>query len=1004
MGFTLVLLVACLIPATANDAPACDDDACQWENGVRSSSLLQARGNAAKVEMSNLMDLYTTNEEGSPIKNMRDRKCIDHNYGNDKVFVHSCHDGLNQMWYLTSDKQLKNKYGDKCLDYNTETSEIYMGNCHKGDNQKWYFNDRQQLVSEKDAKCVDYNFNEGTLYMHSCHSGKNQQFYFDSPKYARSLKSEADHKCMDYDSSENGKHNVYAHPCHAGQNQKWYFTADKQVKNQQDEGKCLDLCTDEACDDNVYMSTCHDGANQKWSFDKDSRLVSDYNDGKMCLDYHADTGNYYAHTCHGGANQKFYFEDTKVAVKISKMNPTFAFPEEVKCDMRCLHFSFEKSDTEYLGESAEDQTMCPKLWMIMATPEQTRWATWDDPGSECENHNPGFLKECPSEEEIADAGRVTNAHFIFDEPGSDDCETKCFTCPTFEELLRLPDPYSEDDPGCDSGCEIDECTDGTSYGNFVPCCVKRKEIPCHVKKTNTPKSVYSLNKGVGLDRLVDLMKSAMIDSPPQSAFLAGWLGELKPILGEATVLDMTWPGTHDTGTYDLSDIVSKHAYTATDAKACDFMGDVLSAPRVWCTTLFSDASNVAPEFVRLMGQAQSIDIIDQLNGGIRFFDFRIDFTHTGEIAGIGVSTFRRDAWFVMHGTQTKHPAIFHLAQMKAFLERNPDEIIIIYCSHRGSFVDGENAWPGAELKDRQDFWDRVKNLFGELLFDHSLGSLGNTPIHKMLERNQRVVWYSNDWVDSTSSSNLALNANLIAFKNARSAPGGNEPIANGQRDVFGDSMGHNGPEKITVFSNAAVIGMDLMYQISQARKTRYAGAKTALRGTEQKCATLWQIPSMGLTEKAKWCPMSLLDAGLLVNYYNQEVLEEAYQDPDKNFPHVIHIDVLDRGGLMRVGTKKIAPLGEAGEYDDGDLQDPTNEEGEKNREAAYPFSATLVGKNIQRLCKGKNIQRECAQLKKQVEEERGDDPVKAWNDPTHGRYKCFSDVYEWQDRYGEKPC
>merc|ERR1719473_1355534 len=116
---------------------------------------------------------------------------------------------------------------------------------------------------------------------------------------------------MDYDFSENGRHNVYAHPCHSGQNQKWYFTPDKQVKNQQDEGKCLDLCTDEACDDNVYMATCHDGANQKWSFDKDSRIVSDYNDGKMCLDYHADTGNYYAHTCHGGANQKFYFEDTK---------------------------------------------------------------------------------------------------------------------------------------------------------------------------------------------------------------------------------------------------------------------------------------------------------------------------------------------------------------------------------------------------------------------------------------------------------------------------------------------------------------------------------------------------------------------------------------------------------------------------------------------------------------------------------------------------------------------
>merc|ERR1719271_157817 len=38
-----LLLALCLYSATANDAPACKDDTCQWE-GIQTSSLLQARG------------------------------------------------------------------------------------------------------------------------------------------------------------------------------------------------------------------------------------------------------------------------------------------------------------------------------------------------------------------------------------------------------------------------------------------------------------------------------------------------------------------------------------------------------------------------------------------------------------------------------------------------------------------------------------------------------------------------------------------------------------------------------------------------------------------------------------------------------------------------------------------------------------------------------------------------------------------------------------------------
>jgi hypothetical protein len=989
MGFALVLLGLCLTSATANDASACTDDVCQWETGVQASSLLQARGATTKMNASALMDLYTSGDEGSALKNKHDRKCVDHNYGNDDVYIFTCHGGLNQQWYLTALGQLKNKYGDKCLDYNYGNGDIYMYRCHGGKNQQWYIDDNDRLVSKYDDKCVDYWYGDGEkqgdLYMNDCHGGKNQQFYFDSPTHARSLKTTFDQNCMDHSYADESQ-NVYAYPCHGGTNQKWYFTADDQLKNKHDGGKCLDYCLDGACGKgNVYMNNCHQGNNQKWSFDASDRIVSKY-DGS-CLDYQFVTKNYYVHACHGGKNQQFYFEDTVTAVKLGKLYPTFTIP--VKCDMRCIHFATEKSDTSLLSEN--DQTMCPKTWMVMATPFEHRWATWYDKNSACDIES--YDDECPTEEEVAEAGRVTDAHAIFDDPASH-CDTDCWTCPTFDELVRLPDPHSEDDPDCSSGCEVDGCND------FVPCCVKRKEIPCKVKPTYTPKNVYSLAEGVGLHRLVDLMKSAMIEAPPHSAFLAGWLGELKPILGDATVLDLSWPGTHDTGTYDLSDIVSKHPFATSDISD--------TGTEWWdefATGVVGYATNVMPEAVRLMGQAQGIDIIDQMNGGIRFIDFRIDFTHTAEFAGIGNDLNRKDDWFVMHGTQTKHPAIYHLAQIKAFLDRNPDEIVIIMCTRRGSVYDsdgktlltGSKAFPGATMEDKYKFWKQVNDLFGELMFDHSKGSLSDTPIRKILERNQRVVWYSIDYAEFTGNSIHALDAAAIDMTTARPYPGGNMARGKGQRDVFGNKLrrDHHGENTIRVFSMAAVAD-DLMAEILTARKLGFYLGDIKKPGKVPGCAYKWEIPGM---DHREWCPLTLQDAAMLVNYYNQESLEYAYQDPDKNFPHVCHIDMIAPGGQMRVGTRKMNPLGDVGEFND-----EGNEESVKNREAAYPFSATLVGKNIQRLCKNGKNSAPCSKLKSIVEKERGTDPVKAWDDHLRGRHKCFSDVYPWDIQFGEKPC
>merc|ERR1712136_247062 len=94
--------------------------------------------------------------------------------------------------------------------------------------------------------------------------------------------------------------------------------------------------------------------------------------------------------------------------------------------------------------------------------------------------------------------------------------------------------------------------------------------------------------------------------------LANWMGQLEPILGESTLLDLSLPGAHDAMTYDLSDTLSD-GYEGIDAVVSDLLHDV--------TPL------VAGSFVRAQGQTQGINMTSFLDAGVRFIDFRIMYTH-----------------------------------------------------------------------------------------------------------------------------------------------------------------------------------------------------------------------------------------------------------------------------------------------------------------------------------------------------------------------------------------
>jgi hypothetical protein len=83
--------------------------------------------------------------------------CLDYHQGNANVYLHTCHGGGNQQWYINEHNELKTQANGLCLDYHTGNDNAYMHHCHGGNNQKWYMDDLGQIKTLHDHWCLDYD-------------------------------------------------------------------------------------------------------------------------------------------------------------------------------------------------------------------------------------------------------------------------------------------------------------------------------------------------------------------------------------------------------------------------------------------------------------------------------------------------------------------------------------------------------------------------------------------------------------------------------------------------------------------------------------------------------------------------------------------------------------------------------------------------------------------------------------------------------------------------------
>uniref|UniRef100_A0A0A9WZY2 PI-PLC X domain-containing protein 3 n=2 Tax=Lygus hesperus TaxID=30085 RepID=A0A0A9WZY2_LYGHE len=146
--------------------------------------------------------------------------------------------------------------------------------------------------------------------------------------------------------------------------------------------------------------------------------------------------------------------------------------------------------------------------------------------------------------------------------------------------------------------------------------------------------------------------------------LENWMGNLPENIKEKSLTWLSIPGSHNSGTCDLSSEAGNDAF---------------------CVNI--------PMFARPWATCQRFPITYQLEHGIRYLDFRLDFDST------------KDRFFITHFLRSKSSPKTCLESVRIFLEEHPKEVVIIDFQHFYHFSDS--------LKDQ--FLAGVLDLFESMV-------------------------------------------------------------------------------------------------------------------------------------------------------------------------------------------------------------------------------------------------------------------------------------------------
>jgi len=441
--------------------------------------------------------------------------------------------------------------------------------------------------------------------------------------------------------------------------------------------------------------------------------------------------------------------------------------------------------------------------------------------------------------------------------------------------------------------------------------------------------------------------------PPR---LADWMGDVQPLIGNLTLLDLSLPGTHDTLTYDLSSTVADNA------------NDLPS----WASFLlhtFHSIDGVVGDFIKQNAVTQEINVTQQLNAGVRFLDLRTIYTSAPD------SALKKKDWYSLHMVESNQRSMFYFSAVAKFLQQHPTEVVVVMLTRHGcQQCTGDQQYPGATNAEKQSFWTQIKRVFQEynVGFIPSGGpgraSVNTTSLSKLIASNRRVLMYTGDYVNFTASDPLAWDAGKYLYNG-----GAGENVNNMKASFAGwDSFYRSNAKQREKFKAANTFFLMSLagsppQQLVQVAGEIYLESKIGLPPSKsllKKCSDLVNIPNVSQT----WCPSTLNEWERLRNFYSQVFLDRVVSDEyskDYTPPGAIYLDVLGTHGEIRTDTIK------------------------KDKHA-FGYVDTLLLWNVRRACGGGGGGGgACASIDAALVERRAHFPMTRWDDEETGRHSMW---------------
>eukprot|EP00127_Corallochytrium_limacisporum_P005776 Clim_evm155s210 gene=Clim_evmTU155s210 len=441
-------------------------------------------------------------------------------------------------------------------------------------------------------------------------------------------------------------------------------------------------------------------------------------------------------------------------------------------------------------------------------------------------------------------------------------------------------------------------------------------------------------------------------------YLENWMRVLRSYIGHTSLLDLAMPGTHDTLTYDLSDVLADNANSMPP----------------WVSKMIHDFQSVISlkkvgAFVKEQAVTQGLTISDQLNQGIRYIDFRMTWS-----TGPGKNNHRPYDWWSVHLMESNQTAKHYFQQIKDWLSKHKEEIVMITVSRHGNLCPtGEDQWPGASPEVKQAMWAQLKQMFDGMIFNPSeVGGLNKLTYNDMIGKGKQVVFYTADHAEFTGNDTMAYDAckhisNYLMSKNLNDVPGYIDELQT--ITVNASQIREDLKAKDTLFllSMAGSPPGNVLSDQAEAHFLRlFAG------DFDKKCAKNFDLPGIG----SKFCPDTLLDIEQMRNFYTQQILYSTVTNATQHeLPGAIYLDAVDFGGLFRTGTST--------------NYDPTLDI-DNSLTRGYAYVDTMLLYNVRKGCaslslEGNACHRMLSRIRKQIEK----NPEHKWNDPQTGRDKNF---------------